>query len=226
MGELISFDGGEKNYEGYLATASGGSGIGLIVLQEYWGLVDHIKDVCDRFAAEGFTALAPDLFFGERTTEPTRAGEMMMALNISETEQILARAVEALRILPSVNSEKVGIIGFCMGGQLAMFAACHNPTIGACVNFYGIHPHVHPSFRQLECPILGVFAETDPYAGPEVVKALDEELTLLGKTHDFETFPGTQHAFFNDARPEVFNADASSKAWNKTLTFLRQNLAG
>jgi len=85
---------------------------------------------------------------------------------------------------------------------------------------------VHPSFRQLECPILGVFAETDPYAGPEVVKALDEELTLLGKTHDFETFPGTQHAFFNDARPEVFNADASSKAWNKTLTFLRQNLAG
>jgi len=224
-GEIVTFNGGDREYEGYLSIPTGGSGPGVIVIQEWWGLVDHIKDVCDRFAGEGFVALAPDLYFGERTTEPTRAGEKMMALNISETEEVLSKGIYKLLSLPQVTSAKAGVVGFCMGGQLAMFAACHNARIGACVNFYGVHPNVQPSFRQLEAPLLGIFGENDHTTPPEVTKALEAELSLLGKEHCFVTYPGVDHAFFNDTRPEVYNADAAKDAWARTLEFLREYLS-
>lgn len=224
MGEMISFNGGGDNYEGYLAIPSSGSGPGVIVLQEWWGLVPHIKDICDRFAAEGFTALAPDLYKGDSTTDPSDAATMMQALNIAETEQILRKAVTVLLARAETSSQQVGIIGFCMGGQLAMFAAGANPAIGATVNFYGIHPKVQPSYRDLNGPVLGIFAEKDAYASPEAVKALDKELTLLEKPHEFVTYPGTDHAFFNDQRPEVYNPEAAEDAWQRTLAFFRQNV--
>jgi carboxymethylenebutenolidase len=224
MGEMIAFNGGADDYEGYLAVSKTGSGPGVIVLQEWWGLVPHIKDICNRFAAEGFTALAPDLYKGDSTTDPDDAATLMQALNIAETEQILRKAVTVLLARNEVSSEQVGVIGFCMGGQLAMFAAGANPAIGACVNFYGIHPKVQPSYRDLNGPVLGIFAENDGYASPEAVKALDKELTLLGKEHEFHTYPGTDHAFFNDQRPEVYNPDAAKDAWSKAIAFLKKNI--
>lgn len=225
MGELIQFNGGEGAYRGYLAKAKDGSGPGIIVIQEWWGLVQHIRDVCDRFAEAGFTALAPDLYYGEETTEPTRAGELMMALNIAESAQVMERAIVKLLSLPAVATNKVGIVGFCMGGQLASYAACHSPKIGACVNFYGIHPKVQPSYRQLECPMMGFFAEHDDYASPAAVAALDAELTQLGKEHHFETYAGTHHAFFNDSRPEVYDSEAAKDTWSKMLKFFRDRLS-
>jgi len=192
--------------------------------QEWWGLVDHIQDVADRFAAEGFTALAPDLYFGEATTEPTRAGELMMALNIGATEKLLAGAVDRLLADDSVTSEKVGVVGFCMGGQLSLFAAATNPKIGACVDFYGIHPKVEPDFAALRSPVLGLFAEHDAYASPEAVALLSAELDRHGKAHEFVTYPGTHHAFFNDTRPEVFDADAATDAWKRVVGFFRAHL--
>jgi carboxymethylenebutenolidase len=225
MGQMISFNGGPENYEGYLAPSKTGAGPGIIVLQEYWGLVPHIKDICDRFANEGFTALAPDLYKGDSTTDPSEAATLMQALNISETEQILSKAILCLLSRTEVSSQRVGVIGFCMGGQLAMFAAASNPVISACVNFYGIHPKVQPSYRDLNGPVLGLFAEHDNYASPDAVKALDMELTLLEKPHDFHTYPGTHHAFFNDTRPEVYDAEASGDAWGRTLAFFRENIA-
>lgn len=210
--------------DGYMARPSGGRGPGIIVLQEWWGLVGHIKAICDRFAAEGFTALAPDLYRGKTTSEPDEAGSLLMALNISQTEQVLARAVSRLREDEAVLGEKVGVIGFCMGGQLAMLAACENSHIGACVNFYGIHPNVHPDFTKLTVPMLGIFAELDGYASPEVVRLLDAQLQALGKPHEFVTYDGVHHAFFNDGRPEVYDADAAQDAWSRTLAFLRANL--
>lgn len=223
-GQIITFNGGDRDYRGYLSMPASGSGPGVIVIQEWWGLVDHIKDVCDRFAAEGFVALAPDLYFGEETTEPTRAGELMMALSISETEKTLARAVQALLKLPGVQGEKVGVVGFCMGGQLAVFAATHNPEIGACVNFYGVHPNVHPALRELNGPVMFVVAEHDDPSTLAVLNATKEELTLLGKEHCFYHYPGTHHAFFNDTRPSVYDPEAAKDAWAKTLDFLRSNL--
>jgi carboxymethylenebutenolidase len=111
-----------------------------------------------------------------------------------------------------------------MGGQLALFAAGSNPVIRACVNFYGIHPNVEPSFRDLNGPVLGIFAEHDDYASPPLVRAMSKELTLLGKDHEFVTYPGTHHAFFNDDRPEVYNAEAAADAWERTVRFLNEHL--
>jgi carboxymethylenebutenolidase len=223
-GQRIALPNGEAATEGYLAIPELGKGPGIIVLQEWWGLVPHIEDICDRFAAEGFTALAPDLYQGESTTEPSDAATLMQALNIDVTETILRKTILTMLAHPAVTSEKMGVVGFCMGGQLAILAATLNPTIGACVNFYGIHPKVQPVLRDLECPVLGFFAERDNSASPSVVKALDQELSLLNKPHEFITYPGTDHAFFNDTRPTVYNAEAAKDSWGKMLAFFRANL--
>lgn len=225
MGEMIRFTTGTESHDGYLAVSQKGSGPGIIVIQEWWGLVPHIKEVCDRFAGEGFTALAPDLYHGQSTTEPDEAATLMQALHISDTEQILRKAILTLMTHPSVTpSDGVGVVGFCMGGQLAMFAAGSNPVIKGTVNFYGIHPKVQPSYRDITGPVLGFFAERDNYASADAVRALDVELTSLGIPHDFFTYPGTDHAFFNDHRPEVYDAGAAQDAWQKTVVFFRENL--
>ena len=224
-GEMITFSNGADEVRAYLSRAATGSGPGVVVIQEYWGLVPHILDVCDRFAAEGFTALAPDLYHGSTTEDPDEAATLMQALHIGDTESILRKAILSL-IADRATSPKdaVGIVGFCMGGQLAMFAAGNNPIIKATVDFYGIHPKVQPSYRALNGPVLGFFAEHDDYASPAAVAALDQELSLLGKAHEFHTYPGTHHAFFNDQRPEVFDPSAAADAWARTLAFFRREL--
>jgi carboxymethylenebutenolidase len=211
-------------YHGYLAIPEQGSGPAVVVIQEYWGLVDHIKDLADRFAKEGFVALAPDLYGGEIATEPETAGKLMMALNIAQTEQILSKAVDALVAHPSVTSKTVGVVGFCMGGQLALFAATVNPKVSAASTIYGIHPNVNPDFTKLNGPVLGVFADHDEYAGAEALAALGKTLDEAGKPHEFHTYPGTHHAFFNDSRPTVFNPEAAADAWQRLLAFFRANV--
>ncbi|MEQ1822429.1 MAG: dienelactone hydrolase family protein [Fimbriimonadaceae bacterium] len=223
MGEMIEFGANGGTAVGYLAMPEL-PGPGVIVLQEWWGLVGHIKSVADRFAAEGFVAFAPDLYDGESATEPDDAASLFMALNIDHTAKQLAGAVKMMQELPAVEG-KVGVVGFCMGGQLSMYAAATNPEIAACVNFYGVHPNVHPPFEKLQAPMLGLFAEHDDYASPAVVQTLDEKLTQLGKTHNFVTYPGAHHAFFNDERSSVYNADAAEDAWKRTLAFFRANLS-
>lgn len=220
---MISFQCGDASYEGYLSKTMDGPAI--IVLQEWWGLVGHIKDVADRFAAEGFVALAPDLYEGESTVEPEEAGKLMMALNIDKTERILKCAVDRLLSDASTVGTKVGVVGFCMGGQLSLFAAATNPQIGACVDYYGIHPNVRPPFEALNCPVLGFFAEHDDYASPEAVAQLSARLTAAGKAHDFKTYAGAHHAFFNSDRPEVHDPVAADDSWARMLTFFRQSLA-
>jgi carboxymethylenebutenolidase len=224
-GEAIKFSNGSEEIGAYISRPASGSGPGVIVIQEWWGLVPHIKDVCDRFAAEGFTALAPDLYHGKTTTEPDEAGTLMQALHIGETEAILRKAILVLLTDKSTQpNDKAGVVGFCMGGQLALFAAASNPVIKATATFYGIHPAVQPSYRDLNGPVLGFYAEHDDYASPAAVQALDEELTILDKDHLFTTYPGTHHAFFNDTRPEVYDKDASADAWSKMIGFFRETL--
>jgi len=224
MGTMINFDSGDDHYDGYLAIPESGKGPGVIVLQEWWGLVGHIKNVADRFAKAGFVALAPDLYQGKQTTEPDEAGSLLMALDIERTSEVLARAAQWLVENDAVNTHQVGVVGFCMGGQLSMFAACLTDHIGAAVNFYGIHPNVKPNFKELNAPLLGIFALQDhSYATPETVKKMDEELTKLGKQHEFHEYDA-DHAFFNDDRPEVYNKAAAEDAWTKTIDFLKKNL--
>src|SRR5918999_3309937 len=122
MGEIVEFPSNGHSARGYLARSVEGAGPGVVVIQEWWGLVPHIEDVCDRFAAEGFVALAPDLYHGETTREPDEAGKLMMALNIDQAAKDLRGAVQYLLSQGGATSGKVGVIGFCMGGQLALYA--------------------------------------------------------------------------------------------------------
>lgn len=224
-GHPVAFGESNQGFQGYLSPCAQGTGPGVIVIQEWWGLVGHIKSVADRFAAEGMSALAPDFYDGRVTKEPDEAGSLMMALDVDRASAMVTNAVSYLLDHPSVVGEKVGVVGFCMGGQLSMFAACLERRIGACVNFYGIHPAVKPDFPSLEAPILGIFAEHDEYACPTSVQDLSSILSSLGKPHEFVTFPGTHHAFFNNDRPTVFDPNAAEAAWAKTLGFLRANLS-
>jgi len=215
-----------RKTRGHLAVPKSGRGPGVVVIQEYWGLVPHIAQLADRFAAEGFVALAPDLYHGRHTTNPDEAGRLMMALDVPKAAEDLRGAIDFLRARPECSSKKVGTVGFCLGGQLSLFAACVHPdAVGACVDFYGVHPNVKPDVTKLQAPVLGFFAEKDAYVNAAVVKDLSDRLTKAGKKHEFKTYAGVNHAFANDTRPEVYDAKATADAWAKTVAFFRKNLA-
>jgi carboxymethylenebutenolidase len=230
MGELVEFPSNGHGAGGYLAVSATGSGPGVIVIQEWWGLVDHIKDVCDRFAAEGFTALAPDLYHGTTVanTEPDEAGKLLMALNLEQAARDMSGAVDYLRQQPSVVGDQVGVTGFCMGGGLALVLATQRPdAIGACVAYYGIIPweHANPDWSKLDAAVLGHFAENDGMFTPELARQLEAQLHALGKDAEFVIHPGVDHAFFNDTRPEVYDASTAAATWDQTLSFLRAELS-
>lgn len=223
-GKMIEFKANGRTASGYLATPPGGRGPGLIVIQEWWGLVDHIKDVTDRFAAEGFVALAPDLYHGESTKNPDEAGRKMMALEIAGAGKDLHGAATHLLALPEVEPKKVGALGFCMGGQLALFAATeHGEEIAAAVDFYGIHPSVKPDFSKLRGPVLAHFGRQDGFVTEDAANALVADIRSAGGEVEAH-FYDTGHAFFNDARPEAYSKADAERAWERTLEFLRSHL--
>lgn len=221
-GQMVEFTANGTKASGYLSAT--GTGPGVVVIQEWWGLVDHIKDVCDRFATAGYVALAPDLYHGVQTTSPDEAGKLMMALRIDEAEKELRGAIQYLLAHPSVEPKKVGTIGFCMGGALSLYAACENPQVSACVVFYGGHPNVRPKLEKLTAPLLGIYAERDSFVTPASVRELEAALQRLGKQAEIHIYPGVDHAFFNDTRPQVYNKSAADDAWRRTLDFFARHL--
>jgi carboxymethylenebutenolidase len=225
MGEIIEFASNGTTAQGYLATE--GTGPGVVVIQEYWGLVDHIKELCDRFAAQGFVALAPDLYHGATVTlqEPDEAAKLMMAMRMEQAAEDMSGAVDAVKA--RCSSHGVGVVGFCMGGGLALVLGCQRPDlVKAVAPFYGLIPwaDAQPDYSKLEAAVQGHFAENDASAGPKAARELEDTLTRLGKRARMYIYPGTQHAFFNDQRPEVFDATAAREAWEKLLPFLRDEL--
>jgi carboxymethylenebutenolidase len=220
-GKKVTFASNGGSTSGYLAAPAVPSTRGLLVIQEWWGLNDHIMDLTDRFAAEGYHALAPDLYHGTVTRSPDEAGKLLMALDIARAELDLRGAAAHLQ---AISGRRVGTLGFCMGGALSLFAACTNPeAVGACVVFYGGHPKVRYDFDRLRAPVLGHWAEDDAFANAS--RDLEaEELQKRSKPFEFHTYPGTKHAFFNDTRPEVFAKAAADLALRRTLEFLERNL--
>jgi carboxymethylenebutenolidase len=224
MGEMIRFPANGRTAEGYLAFPPSGRGTGVIVIQEWWGLVDHIKDLTERFAREGFVALAPDLYHGEKTKSPDQAGKLLMALNIAETAKDLRGAAVYLRSRPEVQPKRVAAVGFCMGGQLALFgASAHPDAIDAAVDFYGIHPKVDPDVSKLSGPVLAHFGRRDKSVNEQTARALIDRIEAAGKTIEAH-FYDADHAFFNDQRPEVYDRQSAELAWRRTLEFLRRSL--
>jgi carboxymethylenebutenolidase len=222
-GKMVEFRSNGGTTQGYLAIPVNGKGPGIIVLQEWWGLMPHIKDICDRFANAGYVALAPDLYHGESTKSPDQAGKLMMALQIDQAEKDMRGAANYLLELDATTGDKVGTVGFCMGGVLSLYAATKNPQVGACVIYYGIHPNVHPDLSNLQAPVIGFYAEKDAYVTPEHAKALEEKLKSLGKSAEFHIYPGVDHAFFNNER-EVYDAHAAKDSWDRMLKFYETHL--
>jgi carboxymethylenebutenolidase len=224
-GNMIEFKANGESAPGYLATPDEGTGPGIVVIQEWWGLVDHIKSVADRFANEGFVALAPDLYEGDSTTRPDEAGRKMMALDIAEAGKQLHGAAEHLLGLDQVAPKKVAAVGFCMGGQLALLAATnHGDKVSAAVDFYGIHPNVELDFSKLKVPVQGHFGKKDEFVAESAARELMSKIEAADASIDAH-FYDAGHAFFNDARPEAHDQASADKAWERTLSFLRQHLA-
>jgi len=221
-GKMVQFPTNGTTTAGYLATPASGKGPGVLVIQEWWGLVQHIKNVCDRFAAEGFAALAPDMYHGQTASEPDGAGKLFMALNIGQAEKDLRGATTYLA--GQSSTAKLGAVGYCMGGQLALFAATLNPSVGATVNFYGIHPNVKPDYTKLSGPVLGLFAEKDGFVTPQVARDVDTAIKAAGKQSEIHIYPGVDHGFFNDDRSDVYDKAAATDAWRRTLAHFRQHL--
>jgi carboxymethylenebutenolidase len=221
-GKMVNFPSNGHTTDGYLATPASGKGPGVLVIQEWWGLVPHIKAVCDRFAAAGFSAFAPDMYHGKTASEPDGAGKLFMALNIGHAEKDLRGA--AAYLVGHSSSAKLGVVGFCMGGQLALFAGCINPSIGAVVDFYGIHPNVKPDYSKLSGPVLGLFGEKDGFVNPDVARGVEAAIKQAGKQVEIRIYPGADHAFFNDERPDAYNKAAADDAWKRTVEHFTKHL--
>ncbi|HUQ62143.1 MAG TPA: dienelactone hydrolase family protein [Acidimicrobiales bacterium] len=226
LGDDVEFPGGGGS--GYLATAGEGAGLGVIVIHEIWGVAPHIRDVCDRFAAEGFTALAPDLFDG-RTVSPGDTDEalkMVAELDMSHAAAVLSRAVDYLAGHDAVRGDGVGVVGFCIGGGMALWLATLRPDmVKAAVPFYGLRPRdVEPDWSKMQAAVEGHYAELDERNTPAAANELAERLTDLGLDVRMFVYPGTKHAFFNDSRDDAYDEDAARQAWIRTLEFLRAKL--
>lgn len=217
MGQMIDFkrpDSGSS--QAYLADAGPGKP-GLVLIQEWWGLNPHICEVADRFAAAGFTTLAPDLYRGRVASSADEANHLMTELDFGDaTHQDLAGALAHLK----TRCAKVGVTGFCMGGALTIAAAVHLPGFAAASCFYGIPPATFADPARIAIPFQGHFAERDDWCTPAAVDGL--QATLKG-TVELYRYPA-DHAFFNDKRPEVYDAACARQAWERTLAFLHKHL--
>jgi carboxymethylenebutenolidase len=222
----VSFPSNGRTAYGYLALPESGVGPGVVVIQEWWGLTSHIADVTNRLAAEGFVALAPDLYGGTTTHDADEAGKLMQELPVDQAATDLGGAVDHLLGHEAVVGRKVGAVGFCMGGGFVLvLAAQQGDKIGAAVPFYGVLGEDYPSFENLSAPMLGHFGEQDEMAGPDAVKALADRIEAeAGRRPDFRLYPAG-HAFFNDEdHLGTYDPEQARIAWNETVNFLRSNL--
>jgi carboxymethylenebutenolidase len=228
MGENVSFASNGGTCEGYLALPKNGSGPAVIVIQEWWGLVGHITEVADRFAAEGFVALAPDLYHGVVTKEPDQAMKLLMGLAMDKAALDIAGAANYLHIRADVSGKGIGAVGFCMGGSLALWSATLSPEIIATVGFYPGLPWTRMAPEWKNYSGKQAIIHCSEHDGTSLADGIQEALAGIksgGGTAEAFDYPGTNHAFFNDDRPEVYDRAASEVAWQRTIAFLRPLLS-
>lgn len=195
----------------------------VIVIQEWWGVNENIKDIVRRYATEGFVALAPDLYHGVVVSEPNEARKLVMELDMDEAVREIQQAVGFLLAQTYVAGPRVGLTGFCMGGRLVLMTALVENDLGAVIPYYGSPLSVEQT-SQVKAPLQGHYGSQDGGIPVSAVRAMEEGLNEAGIPNEIYIYEGAQHSFFNDTRPS-YDAEASALAWERTLAWLRQHLS-
>jgi carboxymethylenebutenolidase len=223
MGTAITFKRADgKDASGYLANAAHSDAPGIVVIQEWWGVQDQIKGICDRFAAAGFDALAPDLYHGVVVPyhDTDAANKEMSSVNFIEaTEQTVRGAAQYLKR----NGAKVGLTGFCMGGAVTIIGACRIPELAAGVAFYGIPPVKVAKPADVMIPLQGHFANKDDWCTPQLVNDFEKELKQAGKNTEFFRYDA-DHGFVNEQRVSVHDRKQAEIAWGRAISFFEVHL--
>jgi carboxymethylenebutenolidase len=229
MAETVEFASNGSTASGYLVRPPGGSGPGVVVVQEWWGLDPGIKQSAERLGAAGFVALVPDLYHGElaQHTEMDKAAQLMTQLPPDRAARDMSSAVDFLTGHEAVTGDGIGVVGFCMGGMLSWVLACTRPDkIKAVVAFYGFpQGEAEPDWSKLEAPVRGHMAENDDFFGPEGARALESKLQGMGKDCEITVHPGTGHAFMGPHNAlGTLDEQLAEQVWPQAIDFLHERL--
>jgi carboxymethylenebutenolidase len=227
---MVSFPGDGVTVTAYMVGPEAtGRYPAIIIIQEWWGLNDHIKDIARRYAREGYVAIAPDLYsrLGHKVTaDPNEAGKLMESLHQADGLKDLNATVAYLKTVEGVDSNRLGITGFCMGGSYALLLPCVTRDIKAAVSFYGQVPDPDTPLKNLAAPLLYIYGEDDGWITKADVQRLRDALRKYNKAGEVKTYPGCPHAFFNDTRKEVYRPAEAADAWKRATTFFHQHFQG
>jgi len=229
MAETVSFKSNGSTASGYLVKPASGSGPGLLVIQEWWGLDSGIKEMAERLGKAGFVTLAPDLYHGQLAghDEMDKAGHLMQSMPADRAARDMSGAIDFLANDPSVTSKSIGVVGFCMGGLLSFIIAAHRPDkVSAVVPFYGFpQGPSEPDWSKLTATISGHMAENDSHFSPEGARALEAKLRAMGKSVTLKVHPGTGHAFMGPHNAlGTLNEKLAAQIWPEVVSFLKDNV--
>lgn len=229
MGEMIEFAANGGTAGGYLAKPESGSGPGVMVVQEWWGLVPQIKGVCDRLADAGYVALAPDLYHGDLAEhdEMDKANHLMSTLDMSHAVVDMGGAITALLAMDDVTRDGIGVVGYCMGGMLSLLIAAHEgDRVAAVAPFYGAPlGEGAPDWSGLTAKVDGHFAENDDFFPPAAIAELAEQLQAMGKDVSFTVYPDSSHAFTNEENPlGSYDESLDEQTWAAVLELFSSTL--
>ena len=221
---MVEFPSGREQVPGYLSAPEGkGPFPGLILIHEWWGLNDQIKGVADRLAKEGYAVLAVDLYRGRSTADPEVAHQYMAGLPDDRATRDILAAFSHLQQQSDIRKDRIGSIGFCMGGKFSAQLAVNEPKLAAGVIFYGSVPTDPATLQKIQAPVIGFFGQNDKAITPDMANSFEQEMKKLGKNVSVTIYPGAGHAFMNQTG-KSYNEAAAKDAWPKMLQFLQKHL--
>jgi len=223
--ETVTFQSGGENVSAYLAIPdTPGPHPALVVIHEWWGLNDWVKEQAQKFAEQGYVALAPDLYRGKVASDPGLAHELSRGLSQDQGVRDLKAAFDYLASRPDVRHDKIGSVGWCMGGGYSLQLAVNEPKLAACVVNYGSMPTDKDAIQRIQAPVLGNFGAEDHGITPAAVQAFESAMKAAGKSVDVKEYDGAGHAFENPNNQAGYREAAANDAWARTLAFLGRTL--